>query len=84
MSKSNLKCCILARVSTELQSLDSQINKLVDEAHRMGYTDNDITIISGKESGVKLDIEERQTIQQMKECIYDILRKRYDCRCCVI
>ena len=69
MSKSNLKCCILARVSTELQSLDSQINKLVDEAHRMGYTDNDITIISGKESGVKLDIEERQTIQQMKECI---------------
>lgn len=69
MSKSNLKCCILARVSTELQSLDSQINKLIDEAHRMGYTDNDITIISGKESGVKLDIEERQTIQQMKECI---------------
>lgn len=67
--KSNLKCCILARVSTEIQSLDSQINKLVDEAHRMGYTDNDITIISAKESGFKLDIEERQTIQQMKECI---------------
>lgn len=65
----NKKACILARVSTEGQSLDSQINKLVDEAHRMGYTDNDITIISAKESGVKLDIEERQTIQQMKECI---------------
>jgi len=65
----NKKCCILARVSTETQSLDSQINKLVDEAHRMGYADNDITIISAKESGVKLDIEERQTIQQMKDCI---------------
>jgi DNA invertase Pin-like site-specific DNA recombinase len=64
-----MKCCILARVSTEGQSLESQLEKLINEAHRMGYTDNDITVISGKESGVKLDIEERQTIQQMKECI---------------
>lgn len=65
----NKKCCILARVSTEMQSLDSQIEKLIEEAKRFGYTDNDITIISGKESGVKLDIEERLTIQKMKEHI---------------
>ena len=71
------KAIILARVSTENQSLDSQIEKLIDEAKRYGYERDNITIISGKESGVKLDIEERQTIQQMKECIetgeYDML-----------
>jgi len=64
-----MKALILARVSTEIQSLESQIEKLVTEAKRLGYKDKDITIISGKESGVKLDIEERQTIQQMKEHI---------------
>ena len=64
-----MKCCILARVSTEIQSLDSQVDKLMTEAKRMGYSDNDITVISGKESGVKLDIEERQTIQQLKSHI---------------
>lgn len=64
-----MKALILARVSTEVQQLESQIEKLVDEAKRLGYNEDDITIISGKESGVKLDIEERQTIQQMKEHI---------------
>lgn len=64
-----MKCIILARVSTEGQSLESQIEKLIDEAKRLGYEKQDITIISGKESGVKLDIEERQTIQQMKDHI---------------
>lgn len=61
------KALILARVSTEIQSLESQIEKLIDEAKRLGY--KDYTIISGKESGVKLDIEERQTIQKLKEHI---------------
>ena len=63
------KCIILARVSTELQSLESQVEKLVDEAKRMGYDNNDITIIQGKESGVKLDIEERKTINELKRHI---------------
>lgn len=62
-----MKAIILARVSTEIQSLDSQIEKLVDEAKRFGY--DEYTVISGKESGVKLDIEERQTIQALKEHI---------------
>lgn len=64
-----MKCIILARVSTDKQQLESQIEKLIDEAKRLGYEKQDITIISGKESGVKLDIEERQTIQEMKEHI---------------
>ena len=68
-NKKNKMCCILARVSTEIQSLDSQIEKLVDEAKRMGYDNDHITIISGKESGVKLDIEERQTINELKRYI---------------
>lgn len=64
-----MKALILARVSTENQQLESQIEKLKDEANHLGYKDENITIISGKESGVKLDIEERQTIQQMKNYI---------------
>lgn len=62
-----MKCLIIARVSTEIQTLDSQIEKLTDEAKRLGYSE--YTIVSGKESGVKLDIEERQTIQEMKKHI---------------
>lgn len=64
-----MKILIIARVSTEHQQLESQIEKLINEAKRLGYEDKDITVISGKESGIKLDIEERQTIQQMKEHI---------------
>lgn len=58
---------ILARVSTELQSLESQVDKLIEEAKRFGY--DEYTVISGKESGVKLDIEERQTIKELKRYI---------------
>lgn len=71
------KGIILARVSTELQSLDSQIDKLFEEAKRCGYESDMITVISGKESGVKLDVEERETIQKLKDHIetgqYDML-----------
>ena len=62
-----MKALILARVSTEIQSLESQVEKLIQEAKHLGY--NDYVIISGKESGVKLDIEERQTINKLKEHI---------------
>lgn len=73
----NKKGIILARVSTEMQSLESQLDKLFEEARRCGYDSDMITVISGKESGVKLDIEERETIQKLKEHIetgqYDML-----------
>lgn len=72
-----MKCLIMARVSTEIQSLESQVEKLMTEANRLGYANDDIKIIQGKESGVKLDIEERQTIQEMKReletGIYDLV-----------
>lgn len=61
------KCCVFARVSTESQTLESQIDKLKEEAHHFGYQDSDIDVISGKESAVKLDIEERETIQELIE-----------------
>ena len=64
-----MKALIVARVSTDKQTLESQIEKLIEEANRFGYKKEDITVISGKESGVKLDIEERQTINKMKELI---------------
>lgn len=64
-----MKILILARVSTEMQSLESQVGKLTAEAKRMGYCDNDIVIIQGKESGVKLDIDERHTINELKRHI---------------
>lgn len=63
------KCIVFARVSTENQTLESQIDKLKEEAHHFGYQDSDIDVISGKESAVKLDIEERETIQELIEHI---------------
>ena len=68
MSTKN-KCLLFTRVSTELQSLESQIDKLKEEAKRFGYTESSITIIKGKESAVKLDIEERETIQELIEYV---------------
>ena len=60
-----MRAVILARVSTDAQQLDSQVEKLIEEAKRMGY--NDYTVVQAHESGVKLDTEERQTIQEMKK-----------------
>lgn len=59
------RAVILARVSTDGQSLDSQVEKLIEEAKRLGY--EDYVIVQAHESGVKLDTEERQTIQAMKD-----------------
>ena len=59
------RAVILARVSTDIQSLDSQVEKLIEEAKRLGY--DDYVVVQAHESGVKLDTEERQTIQAMKD-----------------
>lgn len=61
----NKKAIILARVSTEQQSLDSQLDRLVEEARRYGYSDKDVVIIKGKESGLKQNIEERETLLEL-------------------
>ena len=61
----NKKAIILARVSTEQQSLDSQLDRLVEEARRYGYSEKDVVIIKGKESGLKQNIEERETLLEL-------------------
>ncbi len=63
------KCICLARVSTDLQTLESQIEKLKDTAKRFDYKEKNILVVAGTESAVKLDIDERQTILEMKELI---------------
>lgn len=60
-----MRAVILARVSTDNQQLDSQVEKLIEEAKRLGY--QDYKVVQAHESGVKLDTEERQTIQAMKD-----------------
>lgn len=65
----NKKAIILARVSTEQQSLESQLERLKEEARRYGYNEDDITIIAGKESGLKQDIEERETLKELHRYI---------------
>ena len=61
----NKKAIILARVSTEQQSLESQLDRLKEETRRYGYKDEDVVIVSGKESGLKQDIEERETLLEL-------------------
>jgi DNA invertase Pin-like site-specific DNA recombinase len=63
------KCICLARVSTERQSYDEQVNNLIETAKRDGYKDSNIIIINNKESGIKLDEEHRLGLNEMKSKI---------------
>ena len=63
------KVILFARVSTQHQTLESQIDELRLEAKRLGYSDEAMQVIDFKESAVKLDIEERQGIQALKTAI---------------
>lgn len=60
------KCLILSRVSTLSQDLEQQTVQLVNEAHNRGYKDNEIIIVEDKESAIKLEEFERNTLNQMK------------------
>lgn len=63
------KCICFSRVSTELQDLTQQNDELYAEAHRNGYSDDNIITIEQKESGVKLSEDQRIGIQRLKEVI---------------
>lgn len=63
------KVILFARVSTQHQTLESQIDELKLEAKRMGYEEDEMLLIDFKESAVKLDIEERKGIQALKTSI---------------
>ena len=63
-----IKCICLIRVSTTHQELNDQRNAVV-KAAKMNYKANEIAIVEGKESAIKLKEEERQTLNEMKEII---------------
>lgn len=72
------KAVLFVRVSTEKQTLESQIEALKRTAFIDGYSDNDIIVIAKKESGVKLKEAEREGLNELKsvieqndvECVY--------------
>lgn len=71
-----MKCILLVRVSTEQQSYDAQMKELHEIAMKAGYEEEDITPVAEKESGIKLDEEERAGLNKMKELIET---GEYDC-----
>ena len=60
------KCILLVRVSTIMQDLVQQTEKVRDAAIRDGYKEESIIIIEDKESAVKLSEEERNGLNNMK------------------
>lgn len=63
------KCICLSRVSTGIQDLDQQTEKLLLAAKTNGYSDDDIIVIEDTESGIKLSEEERFGLTKMKKII---------------
>lgn len=63
------KAICLSRVSTGIQDLDQQTEKLIEAAKLNGYNQEDLIIIEDKESAVKLSEEERNGLTRMKTAI---------------
>lgn len=63
------KCICLSRVSTAMQNLESQTEKIINQAISDGYERNDIIVIENKESAVKNDEAHLLGITTMKEYI---------------
>ena len=63
------KAVLFVRVSTEKQTLESQIEALKRSASVDGFGDNDIIVIAKKESGVKLKEAEREGLNELKDVI---------------
>lgn len=64
-----MKAILFVRVSTEKQTLESQIETLRRAALADGYKDDDIIVIAKKESGVKLKEAEREGLNELKAVI---------------
>lgn len=65
------KCICFCRVSTTQQSLDEQRDKVIATAIADGYSRDEITVVEGKESAIKLKEEQRETLNEMKQIIND-------------
>ena len=63
------KCICLIRVSTEQQKLEGQKEKVISTAINDGYSVEEIAVVEGKESAIKLNEEERETLNEMKDII---------------
>lgn len=78
------KIVVLSRVSTYMQDLKSQTDKLLDYAHQLGFDDEHIIILENHESAVKLSEQERLGIRDLKDaiindditdvCVYELSR----------
>ena len=64
-----MKAILLVRVSTEAQDFTEQEKEIYQMALNDGYKPEDIIAICEKESGIKLDEEERAGLNQMKQYI---------------
>lgn len=64
-----MKCILLVRVSTEKQSFDEQETELFNLAVSEGYLPENIIPICYKESGIKLEEDERAGLNDMKKYI---------------
>lgn len=65
------KAVLFVRVSTEKQTLESQIEALKRTAFIDGYSDSDLIVIAKKESGVKVKESEREGLNELKSVIIE-------------
>lgn len=63
------KVVVLSRVSTGIQDLEQQTQKLIQAAKSLGYQEEDFIIIEDHESAVCLSEEERNGLNKLKESI---------------
>jgi DNA invertase Pin-like site-specific DNA recombinase len=63
------KVILFARVSTESQSYERQKAELLPLIYADGYSDSDIAIIQYKESAIKNDKDNRESIKRLEELI---------------
>lgn len=66
-----MKAILLVRVSSNSQEFEEQKRGLVQDAQKLGYTEDRIIIVENEESAMKLKIEEREGIIRTKELIED-------------
>lgn len=75
-----MRAIIFSRVSTKVQTLEQQTDKLIEEAYKRGYDDSSIIVIQEKESGSKLLASERIGLVKLK----DVLDTYSDIDCIII
>lgn len=70
--------CFL-RVSSIQQDLEAQKIAVLSEIKKDGYKPNEVEIVAAKESAIKLDEMQRQTLNEMKDLIekYDSIKDVY-------